>query len=83
MIFSGIENPDDLPIALFAKWQNSNLKGEGRSISIGANVATTEQSVDFSYGQNWLFNKPIQFSESLSFSHYNTSVLTASFVNGG
>lgn len=83
MTFSGIENPDDLPIALFAKWQNSNLKGEGRSISIGANVATTEQSVDFSYGQNWLFNKPIQFSESLSFSHYNTSVLTASFVNGG
>lgn len=83
MTFSGIENPDDLPIALFAKWQNSNLRGEGRNISVGANIATTEQSVDFSYGQNWLFNKPIQFSESLSFSHYNTSALAATFVNSG
>ena len=83
MTFSGIENPDDLPIALFAKWQNSNLRGEGRTISVGTNIATSEQSVDFSYGQNWIFEKPIQFSETLSFSHYNTSSLTTRFTNEG
>lgn len=83
MTFSGIENPDDLPISLFAKWQNSNLMGQGKTISVGTNIATSEQSVDFSYGQNWLFNKPIQFNESISFSHYNSSVLMANWTNNG
>ncbi|MBQ5878287.1 MAG: outer membrane protein assembly factor BamA, partial [Treponema sp.] len=60
MTFSGVEKPDDLPISLFAKWQNSNLRGEGKTVSAGANIATTEQTIDFSYGQSWLFNQPIQ-----------------------
>ena len=83
MTFSGVEKPDDLPISLFAKWQNSNLRGEGKTVSAGANIATTEQTIDFSYGQSWLFNQPIQFSESLSFSHYNNSALALNFLPGG
>lgn len=83
MTFSGIEKPDDFPISLFAKWQNSNLKGEGKTISAGANIATREQTVDFSYSQNWLFNQPIQFSESIAFSHYDESSLALNFLPTG
>lgn len=83
MTFSGIQDEDDLPISLFLKWQNSNLRGEGKSISAGLNIATDEQSVDFSYGQSWLFGMPIQFSESLSFSHSNESALALNLISGG
>lgn len=75
MTFSGVTDADDLPISLFFKWQNSNLRGEGKTISAGVTAATGNQSVDFSFGQNWLFGEPIQLSESLSFFHSDTSAL--------
>lgn len=83
MTFSGIENPDDFPISLFFKWQNSNLRGLGKTISAGVNASTSDQSVDFSYSQSWLFNKPIQFSESLSLFHADTSALLANWLADG
>ena len=52
MTFSGVSDPDDFPISLFARWQNSNLRGEGRSISTGTNISNTAQTVNASYGQN-------------------------------
>ncbi len=69
MTFSGITDPDDLPISLYASLQNTNLFGEGRSVSASVNISKNEQSIDLSYSQGWLFNKPIAFSQSLSFSH--------------
>lgn len=73
--FSGVQKEGDFPISLFFKLQNSNLKGEGKTISTGVNIATDEFSVDLSYGQTWLFDKPIQLSESLSFSTSDESAL--------
>lgn len=72
MTFSGVENPNDLPISLYFSLQNSNLFGEGKSISASTNISTTDQSLDFSYTQNWLWNLPIAFSESISFAHTKT-----------
>ncbi|MBQ9495736.1 MAG: outer membrane protein assembly factor BamA [Treponema sp.] len=83
MTFSGVSNKDDFPISLFARWQNSNLRGEGRSISVGTNISTSEQSVNASYGQNWLRNLPITFSESLSFSHSKESALRLAMLGNG
>ena len=83
MTFTGIEDPDDFPISLFFKWQNSNLRGLGKTISAGVNASTSDQSVDFSYSQSWLFNKPIQFSESLSLFHSDTSALLANWLASG
>lgn len=83
MTFTGIEDPDDFPISLFFKWQNSNLRGLGKTISAGVNASTSDQSVDFSYNQSWLFNKPIQFSESLSLFHSDTSALLANWLASG
>lgn len=69
MTFSGITDPNDIPISLYASVQNSNLFGEGKSISASLNIAKNEQSIDLTYGQNWLFDLPIAFSQSLSFAH--------------
>lgn len=83
MTFSGIEDPDDFPISLFFKWQNSNLGGQGKTISAGVNASTSDQSIDFSYGQSWIFNQPIQFSESLSLFHADASALFANWLTTG
>lgn len=73
MTFSGITEPNTLPISLFLKIENSNLFGEGKTISSSVTASNTEQSVDFSYSQNWIGNSPIGFSQSLSFSHSNAT----------
>ena len=83
MTFSGVTNPDDLPFALFLKWQDSNLKGSGRSISADTTVSTDTQSISFGYSQNWLFNLPISFSENLSFTHSNSTCLRNKWLSDG
>jgi outer membrane protein insertion porin family len=75
MTFSGVSEPDEFPVSLFAKWQNSNLMGEGKTVSASTTISSTDQSVSGSYGQNWLFNLPIGISESLSVSHSKDSAL--------
>lgn len=75
LTFSGVSDPDDLPFALFLKWQDSNIKGTGKSISASTTLSTDEQSVSVGFGENWLFGKPISFSESLTVSHANLNAL--------
>ncbi len=65
-----------LPISMFVKVENSNLFGEGRTISAGSTIAPNEQSIDLSYSQNWIGKYPIAFNAALSFSHSKTSSLT-------
>lgn len=67
--FSGVSNPDDLPFALFLKWQDSNLKGLGKSIGVSSSISTDEQSVSLNYGENWLWGLPVSSSVSMGFSH--------------
>lgn len=71
MAFSGIQDATDIPVSLYLTLSNSNLFGEGKSISTSINAAKKSQSIDFSYSQGWLGDLPITFSESLSFSHSN------------
>lgn len=80
MTFSGISEPGDIPISLYAKFENSNLLGEGKDVSTSVTVSKTEQSIDFTYAQGWIGNLPITWSESLSFSHNNTYALTNMFL---
>lgn len=83
MTFSGIEDADDLPISLYAKVENSNFRGTGKSVSAGVTVASNDQNIDFSYSENWLFGKPIQFSESLSLFHSESSALAINMLPNG
>ena len=75
LTFSGVTDPDEIPISLYLKLENSNLFGEGRTISASTSVSNTEQSVSLSYSQNWIGNLPVAFSSSLSFSHKNATTL--------
>ena len=73
--FSGVSEASDLPFALFARWKESNLKGTGKSLSVGTNLATKQQSIDLSFGQNWLFDMPISISVSTSFAHSSLNAI--------
>lgn len=83
MTFSGIEDPDDFPISLFFKWQDSNLKGTGRTIGAGVTASTHDQSVDFTYSQNWFGDTPVQLAETLSFFHSKSSFLISNWMYDG
>ena len=75
--FSGATDDSEsfLPISLFAKVENSNLFGEGRTVSAGTTLAPNEQSINLAYSQNWIGKYPIAFNAALSFSHAKTSSL--------
>ena len=81
--FSGVSDPDDLPFALFLKWQDSNLRGTGKSLSASSTVSTDEQSISLSYGENWLWGMPISTSISTSFSHSSNSCLRLAIDGDG
>ena len=81
--FSGVSDPDDLPFALFVKWQDSNVRGSGKSVSAGATISTDEQSINLSYGENWLWGMPISTSISTSFSHSSLTALRLRFDTDG
>lgn len=73
--FSGVSDPDDLPFALFAKWQDSNLRGTGKALAVSTTIATDEQSLNVSLSENWLWGLPVYGSVSTGFSHANLSAL--------
>ncbi len=81
--FSGVSDPGEIPIALTASLQDSNLFGEGKSASIGTTLSTSEQSVSLSFGQNWLFDKPISSSISLNYSHSKNYALRDKILPSG
>ena len=73
--FSGVSDADDLPFALFVKWQNSNIGGTGKTINASSTISTDEQSIDLSYGESWLWGLPIYASVSMGISHSNLAAL--------
>lgn len=75
LTFSGVTVPNQLPISLFFKIQDSNIFGEGKSISASLSLSNSEQSIGFNYGQNWIGNLPISLSQSLSISHESATSL--------
>ena len=79
MTFSGVTEPDTLPISLFAKVENSNLFGEGKTISSSITLSNTEQSLDFTYSQGWIGKLPISFSQTLSLSRTDATSLVNYF----
>ncbi len=81
--FSGVSDSDDLPFALFVKWQDSNLKGLGKSVSVSSTISTDEQSVSLSYGENWFMGLPISASISTEFSHSNLKALRLKWLPDG
>ena len=81
--FSGVSDPNDFPVSLYAKLQDTNLFGEGRSASVGTNLSTSEQSVSLGYGQNWIFDLPVSANASISYSHSTNYALRNKIMPSG
>ena len=81
--FSGVSDPDDLPFALFVKWQDSNVRGSGRSLSASSTVSTDTQSFSLGYGANWFKDLPISTSISTEISHSSLSALRNKVTKDG
>ena len=81
--FSGVSDPDDLPFALFVKWQDSNIKGTGRSVSASSTIATDTQSISLGYGTNWFRDMAISTSISTELSHSSLSALRNKITRDG
>lgn len=81
--FSGVSDPDDLPFALFVKWQDSNVGGSGNSVSASTSVATDTQSVSLGWSTGWIFDLPISASISTEFSHSSLNALRNKIAYNG
>lgn len=81
--FSGVSNPDEMPISLYAKLQDSNLFGTGKSVSTGLTLSTDTQSFNLSYGENWLWGLPISASVALEYSHSKNYALRNKYLIDG
>lgn len=81
--FSGVSKADDLPFAIFARWTNSNFLGLGKTISVGTTISANEQSISLGYSQRWLWGLPIEWSESLTFSHAKSTALRLHWNGAG
>ncbi|MBI9108918.1 MAG: outer membrane protein assembly factor BamA [Spirochaetales bacterium] len=58
-----------IPIIGFIKWSDLNFLGEGKDISIGAEVSSSSQEISFSWLDNWLFDERFSGGIKFSFSH--------------
>ena len=75
MSFSGVTDPNTIPVSLFLKLENSNLFGEGKTLSTSTQISNTEQMIDLAYSQRWIGDLPIYFNTTLSLSHSASNML--------
>jgi len=59
----------EYPIVGFLQWTDHNFRGAGQELSIGAQVSNSEQSITFSFSDNWLFDKRFSGGVNFSFAH--------------
>ena len=57
------------PIMGFLKWTDRNFLGRGTSISAGTELSNTTQRLNFSYTENWLFNRRWSWGVDFSIQH--------------
>jgi len=81
--FSGLADPDAMPISLFLKLQNSNVFGTGKSLAISTEVSTETQSLDFSFSDSWLFGFPVSVSVGAGLEHSAVTTLRSVYMPNG
>lgn len=82
LTFSGVTETSDIPISLFAKWQDSNVGGTGLSLSSQLTISNTEQSIGLGYTDPWFLGKPITLAISASFYHRMLTTLQNMYLPG-
>ena len=66
---SGFGEPDTFPISGLVKWNDRNFLGNGQNFGVELNASPTDQSLTFSFNDNWLFGKRFSGGVNLSFAH--------------
>ena len=61
--------PGVFPIIGWLKWYDLNFMGNGQELSIGTNISAATQNLEFSFKENWLFDKRISAGLSFSLQH--------------
>ncbi|MGP1586791.1 MAG: outer membrane protein assembly factor BamA [Treponemataceae bacterium] len=82
LTFSGVTETSKIPISLFAKWQESNFLGTGRTLASQLSISNTEQSIGIGYGDSWFLNRPLNFNVSANFYHRELTTLQYLFLPG-
>jgi outer membrane protein insertion porin family len=75
LTFTGVNSPDEFPISLFVKFQDSNIFGTGKTISANGTIAPEQQSLALGYSDSWLFGNPVSVSLSADLTHKALSAL--------
>lgn len=83
LTFSGVSETNKIPISVFAKWQDSNVAGTGKTLSAQLAVATDQQSVSLGYNDSWFLGLPLSFSLSGSFYHKELTTLQNMYLPDG
>ena len=66
---SGLGQTDSFPLSGYVKWNDRNLNGKGQNLQANVTLSPTEQSLETSFSEGWLFNKRISRGLSLKFAH--------------
>ncbi|MDR2900661.1 MAG: outer membrane protein assembly factor BamA [Treponema sp.] len=59
MSFSGVSDPDTIPISLIIGYNDRNFLGTGNSLGANLNLATNDQTVSVNYTHRWIFGLPL------------------------
>ena len=64
---SGLGDPNAFPVSGLLKWSDKNFLGNGQNFSVALNAAPDDQSLTFSFLDNWLFGRRLTGGIDLSF----------------
>ncbi|MGM0431658.1 MAG: outer membrane protein assembly factor BamA [Spirochaetota bacterium] len=62
---------DDFPISGFLSWTDKNFTGRGQDLEVSMNVASSSQTLDFSFEESWLAGRRWNGGFNFSAGHKN------------
>lgn len=66
---SGLGDPNAFPVSGLLKWSDKNFLGNGQNFSVSLNAAPDDQTLTFSFLDNWLFGRRLTGGIDLSMEH--------------
>jgi outer membrane protein insertion porin family len=66
---SGFGETDSFPLSGLIKWNDRNFFGNGQNFGVELNASPTDQTLTFSFTDNWLFGKRFSGGVELAFKH--------------
>ena len=71
--YSGSADAEAFPISAIIKWEETNFRGEGKTLSADLMASFDTQTISVGYSENWFLGSPLTVSFSLSAAHETLS----------